>query len=356
MGRIPQPLQRHAVGLAERCGQLLMQLERIVGALEDCLAGDLPLIDRDAAERFFPLFGAMLGRAQSLRTLWQDYADERDHDPPRARWIEVRTDEGRRSYDLHGSPITAAELLKEGLWSRAAGVVVTSATLTALGAFDRFTRFAGVPEGAMCERVQSPFAHERAILQIPAMRSQPGDAVAHTGEVLALLPELLREDTGALVLFSSRRQMQDVQSGLSPDLRERVLTQGDCSNQELIARHCAAVDSGTQSIIFGLASFAEGIDLPGHYCSHVVIAKIPFAVPDSPLEAAMAEWIEARGGNAFMEISVPDAALRLVQASGRLLRNEGDSGTITILDRRLLQRPYGRAILDSLPPFARRFA
>ena len=106
-------------------------------------------------------------------------------------------------------------------------------------------------------------------------------------------------------------------------------------------------------MIFGLASFAEGVDLPGDYCRHVVIAKIPFAVPDSPLQAALAEWVEAQGRNAFMEISVPDAALRLVQASGRLLRTESDTGRVTLLDRRIISKRYGRAILDSLPPFRR---
>jgi ATP-dependent DNA helicase DinG len=106
-------------------------------------------------------------------------------------------------------------------------------------------------------------------------------------------------------------------------------------------------------VIFGLASFAEGVDLPGDYCSHVVIAKIPFAVPDSPLESALAEWVESQGRNAFMDISVPDAALRLVQASGRLLRTEQDVGRVTLLDRRVVTRRYGKAILDSLPPFRR---
>jgi ATP-dependent DNA helicase DinG len=109
-------------------------------------------------------------------------------------------------------------------------------------------------------------------------------------------------------------------------------------------------------VIFGLASFAEGVDLPGQYCSHVVIAKIPFAVPDSPLESALAEWVEAQGRNAFMEISVPDAALRLLQASGRLLRTEQDTGKVTLLDRRVVTRRYGKAILDSLPPFKREVA
>ena len=104
-------------------------------------------------------------------------------------------------------------------------------------------------------------------------------------------------------------------------------------------------------MIMGLASFAEGIDLPGAYCDHVVIAKLPFSVPDNPREAAHAELLEQLGRNPFMEISVPDAALRLVQASGRLLRTEDDQGQITLLDRRVLTRKYGRAILDSLPGY-----
>jgi ATP-dependent DNA helicase DinG len=113
------------------------------------------------------------------------------------------------------------------------------------------------------------------------------------------------------------------------------------------------VDQGQTSIIFGLASFAEGIDLPGRYCEHVVIVKIPFAVPDDPVGATLSEWIEGQGGNAFQEIMVPDAALRMVQACGRLLRTETDKGVITILDRRLTAQRYGQRLLNALPPFRR---
>ncbi len=95
--------------------------------------------------------------------------------------------------------------------------------------------------------------------------------------------------------------------------------------------------------------------MPGDYCSHVVIAKIPFSVPDDPLAAALAEWVEARGGNPFMQISVPDASVRLIQASGRLLRTETDEGRVSILDRRLVSKRYGSALLNALPPFKREF-
>ncbi len=138
---------------------------------------------------------------------------------------------------------------------------------------------------------------------------------------------------------------------LPPEFAEKVLSQGTLSKSEIISQHKENVDSEQNSVIFGLASFAEGIDLPGKYCSHVVIAKIPFAVPDDPVGATLSEWIEARGGNSFSEVMIPDATLRMVQACGRLLRTETDSGVITILDTRLVSKRYGSMILQALPPF-----
>ena len=106
-------------------------------------------------------------------------------------------------------------------------------------------------------------------------------------------------------------------------------------------------------MLFGLASFAEGIDLPGDYLTHVVITRLPFTVPDRPVPSALAEWIESRGGNSFFDISLPLASLRLIQAAGRLLRTESDTGTVTILDKRLITKRYGSQLLNSLPPFRR---
>jgi len=131
-----------------------------------------------------------------------------------------------------------------------------------------------------------------------------------------------------------------------------VLVQDRMSKARLLNQHRAHIDAGEASAICGLASFSEGIDLPGEYCRHVVIAKLPFAVPDDPIAAAHSELLEAQGRDPFMEISVPDAAQKLVQASGRLLRTEEDEGRVTLLDTRLISRRYGRAILESLPAFS----
>ena len=296
--------------------------------LEEALEDDFAGLDKADIETWHINIGGMLGRAEGALALWREYAVTGEGEtPPKARWITLLNSGGQFGFDLRCSPVLAADILQECLWSRAAGVVVTSATITALNSFERFMLHSGAPREATYKVVASPFDYANATFCVPAMDCDPGDAQAHTDALIEQLPQLLDPQEGSLVLFSSRRQMLEVYQGLSGDLGERILMQGDYSKQEILRRHRECIDSGRGSVIFGLASFAEGVDLPGDYCRHVVIAKIPFAVPDSPLEAALAEWVEAQGRNAFMEISVPDAALRLVQASGRLLRTETGYGS-----------------------------
>ena len=138
-------------------------------------------------------------------------------------------------------------------------------------------------------------------------------------------------------------------------MRQSILIQGTEDRTSLLAKHAERVKAGRSSIIFGMASFAEGLDLPGALCSHVIISKLPFKVPDSPVEAAIVEWLTKIGRNPFMEVAVPDAALKLTQACGRLLRSETDTGTVTILDRRVTTARYGELLLSSLPPFTRHY-
>ena len=356
-GRVPELLLAVARPLAAQFQKLAADLGRVESTLEGALEDDFAGLDKADIETWHINLGGMLARAESALSLWQAYAVSGEgEEPPRARWITLLDSGPQFGFDLRCSPILAADILQECLWSRAAGVIVTSATITALNSFERFKLHSGVPAEANFKVVASPFDYSRAVFSVPPMDCDPGDAERHTEALIDQLPQLLDLSEGSLVLFSSRRQMLDVYQGLSGELGDAILMQGDYSKQEILRRHRQTIDEGRGSVIFGLASFAEGVDLPGDYCRHVVIAKIPFAVPDSPLEAALAEWVEASGRNAFMEISVPDAALRLVQASGRLLRTEEDYGRVTLMDRRLLTRRYGRAILESLPPFRRELA
>jgi len=360
-GAIPAALQEYSQQLMLGFDQLQGLLQRIEARLEDALDGDISGVDTTEAEAWFSVFGAMLSRAENNLALWSDYAQapvvEQDSvdtlAAPTARWVNVFISGGQLNYELRCSPVLASDILQQHLWGEAAAVIATSATMTALNSFERFILHSGVPRTGSFKVVPSPFDHERASLCVPAMDCDPSDAEAHTQALVEGLPHWLTPGEGSLVLFSSRRQLSEVYQALPEEWRNLILLQGDYSKHEVLRRHREAVDSGAGSVIFGLASFAEGVDLPGAYCQHVLIAKIPFAVPDDPIDSALSEWVEQQGRNAFMDITVPDAALRLVQACGRLLRTETDSGRVTICDRRLLTRRYGRALLDALPPFRR---
>lgn len=358
-GVVPEALREIAAQLRDGFEELAERLGRICAVVEEALDDGAHGIGRDIAERWYPALSSLRARAEASRELWFFFArDAGDEKPPRARWVAaVPGGGGALDLEVNCSPILAAGTLATHLWSSCAAAVVTSATLTALGKFDRFAMRAGVPAEATRTVVPSPFHHADAgVLSVPPMRAEPTDPEQHTAMLIEMLPQLLDPAEGSLVLFSSRKQMEQVHEGLDAPWRARILMQDQLSKQEILNRHRARIDGGEGGVIFGLASFAEGVDLPGDYCRHVVIAKIPFAVPDEPVESALAEWVESRGGNPFMELSVPDAAMKLVQASGRLLRSESDTGRITLLDRRVVTRRYGRAILDSLPPFRREIA
>ncbi|UAW97643.1 ATP-dependent DNA helicase DinG [Halopseudomonas nanhaiensis] len=351
-GVVPEHLRDMGTELKAGFGRITDSLQRLVDMLKEAMDGESVGVHQTQAEEWYPLFGALLARSEGNWTLWTQFClvDAEDK-PPTARWLTLTE---ANDLEVHVSPILAADTLRQSLWYSAFACLVTSATLTALGRFDRFSQRAGLPRSAVCAMAPSPFRHgENGVLRIPNLGADPRDNAGHSAAIIERLPDMLEGVPGSLVLFSSRRQMLEVFAGLPAAFRERLLVQGDLSKQELIRQHRARVDKGEPSVIFGLASFAEGVDLPGRYCEHVVIAKIPFAVPDDPVEVALAEWIERNGGNPFMEIAVPDASLRLIQACGRLLRSEQDSGVITLLDRRLVTQRYGKAILDSLPPFRR---
>ena len=352
-GVVPEHLSEMGLELKKGFSQLNDLFTRLTELLKQAMDGEGSVgLASHQAEEWYPLFGSLLSRAQGNWELWTAFtAEDPEDSPPMARWLTLAE---FGDIEVNASPILAAETLRRNLWNVAYGALATSATLTALGTFDRYRMRAGLPRSAATAVVPSPFHHADAgVLRIPDLKADPRDVPAHTAAIVRELPRLVEGSRGTLVLFSSRKQMQDVFDGLEREWRKRVLIQGNLSKQETLNKHKARVDAGEPGVLFGLASFAEGVDLPGAYCEHVVIAKIPFAVPDDPVEAALAEWIEARGGNPFMEIAVPDASLRLVQACGRLLRTEADRGSITLLDRRMVTQRYGKAILNALPPFRR---
>ncbi|MFN2330615.1 MAG: ATP-dependent DNA helicase DinG [Halomonas sp.] len=354
MGRAPEALRELAEALLVIFAELSRTLESMADILRESLDPDKHTgLPREQAEAWLPLLALLHGRALEAHALWQAFAEtDAEGEPPRARWLVLERFGADPELTFSASPVSAAHTLAKSLWGATFGAVITSATLTALGRFERLQERAGLANRYRYQRLPSPFDYSRAVLSVPREAVDPADREGHERAIVEFVQALGKQEA-VLMLFSSRAQLRAVEKALPRALGERVLAQDRLPKRELITRHRARVDAGEGSIIFGLASFAEGIDLPGDYLTHVVITRLPFAVPDDPVGATLAEWIESRGGNPFMRISVPDASIKLVQACGRLIRKESDSGRITLLDRRVLTRRYGRALLDSLPPFVR---
>ncbi|SSY81127.1 ATP-dependent DNA helicase DinG [Alysiella crassa] len=303
--------------------------------------------------------GIFVARAEQIEAVWSQLAQVRtdEKEPPLAKWISRKLDD-KLDYTFHASPISGATMLANGLWRRAAGAVLTSATLQSLGNFNMLLNQTGLswlPETTTLA-LQSPFNFaEQGELYIPPLAASPKDPAAHTNEVVEWLPKLIDETAaiGTLVLFTSRKQMTEVAFRLPEHLLPYVLIQGEQSKAAILESHYQALKDGKPSIIFGLDSFAEGLDLPHEACVHVIIVKLPFSMPDNPIEKTQSRWIEQRGGKPFIEITVPEASIKLIQAVGRLIRTERDYGRVTILDNRVKTQRYGQQMLACLPPFRR---
>jgi ATP-dependent DNA helicase DinG len=356
-GDVPQALREQARQLLVMFAELSRSLESISDILRESLDPDKQTgLAREQAEAWLPLLALLHGRALEAHALWQAFsAEDPPGEPPQARWVTLSRASGDAEIEFSASPVSAAHTLAKNLWGRCHGAVVTSATLTALGRFERIQERAGLAGRYRYQVLPSPFDYSKAVLSVPPEAADPSDREGHERAIVAFISGLDPREA-ALVLFSSRAQLRAVRKALPAAVDKRLLAQDALPKRELLERHRAAVDRGEGSVIFGLASFAEGIDLPGDYLTHVVITRLPFAVPDDPVGATLAEWIESQGGNPFMRISVPDASVKLVQACGRLIRKESDIGRITLLDRRVLTRRYGQALLNALPPFSREIA
>jgi len=350
-GVVPEAFVDLAAELAKQFIRAQSKCIDIVDSIEE-LIDVAASADKAALEQVHGAIATAASRLEANAMLWRSYA-VRDDATVKARWVTLVDSNGVVDYEVCSSPILADQTLQQQLWNRCYGAVVTSATLMALNSFDHFISQSGVPQQSTLQQVPSPFDFAgNGRFYVPNLKSLPQDVDAHTDEVAQLVPTLVSGDKGSLVLFTSRRQMEAVYDQLPNALRKVVLVQGDRSKQALLDQHRERVAKGLQSVLFGLASFAEGLDLPRDECVEVIITKLPFSVPDDPVSAARGEYIESQGGNSFMQLSVPEAAQKLVQAAGRLLRTEQDVGRVTLLDRRVVVKRYGKALLESLPPFA----
>ena len=311
------------------------------------------LDEKERLQNVLPLIGRWLSRTEPAKNLVYSWLQvDFPEAPPTARWMERIDTPEIQDLVLNTSPVSANQVLKNFLWNRCCGAIVTSATLTVENRFDRFLTQAGIADTADVLKVNSPFDYPNNVEAIiPSFAVDGGKREPHSKSLVQLIESKLPKESGNLVLFSSRAQMREVYEMLSAEWQGIVTLQDDLPKTALISYHKERLEEGGGSTLFGLASLAEGVDLPGNYLTHLVIAKIPFGVPDDPISSTLSLWLEAKGMNPFQIVTLPAATIRLVQACGRLIRHETDKGTIWFMDRRIIEKRYGRTIMNSLPSY-----
>jgi len=273
---------------------------------------------------------------------------------PLVKWISRVESSLGMDIQINASPLTPASGLATNLWSKVSAAVCSSATLTACGGFDYFDRLSGLNRfpGRRSGIVASPFDYvKQGELRVAHMDNNP-KSNDFAKELSDRLPAILApHKMGQLVLFTSKKQMEMSFKALPPELAANVMMQGQHSRGQMLKEHGLRVQAGRSSILFGLQSMGEGLDLPGDLCNHVVIDKLPFVPPTSPVEAGLSEWLTSQERDPFEELAVPKTAMRLAQWVGRAIRSVNDYAVITVCDTRLATTGYGREIISGLPPF-----
>ncbi len=267
-----------------------------------------------------------------------------------AYWIERRGREGR-VISLRSAPLRAGDLLSEMLFSRLRTAVLTSATLS-IPSQDPFAFFAGRVglDRYRARTFASPFDFEKqAVLYLSRRMPDPNHPGYTSAVAEKVRDHLLRSGGKAFVLFTSYGLMRQVAEILKPFFAGRpysVFIQGeDLQRTAMLQRFRDEIDS----VLLGTSSFWEGVDVKGESLSNVIITRLPFSVPTHPLTQARIERIRSDGGEPFVEYSLPEAVIRLRQGFGRLIRTSTDTGSVVILDPRILTKRYGSVFLSALP-------
>jgi Rad3-related DNA helicase/DNA polymerase III epsilon subunit-like protein len=311
------------------------ELRGAVAAGREWLGGDDP--DQDLRELEI-IRGRLVEAADLLREALLEPSDQQVY------WLTIlaRT----ASVVLRAAPLNVGGLLREHVYGERSAVVFTSASLAVAGSFDYFKARVGLPDEIETLILSSPFDYlNQALMCLPQGLPEPQEP-GFDDMLAAVLGDVAARIGGrTLALFTSNRQLRDTYYALKQrhDLDDvLILGQGIDGQRRQVLN---TFTESERALLLGTASFWEGIDVPGDRLSCVVMARLPFPVPTEPVFAARSEQVR----DAFGGYALPQAALRLKQGFGRLIRRASDRGAVVILDPRISTREYGRAFLEVLP-------
>ena len=308
--------------------------------------------------KFSAILETQAQRSEGLEKCWQRSLElqrlleqwQRTTDPGYVRWGEAFT----QSFQLNATPLDVAKIFRKQMGGHPRAWIFTSATLAVRGKFHHYCAELGLgdPDSGCW---QSPFDYgQQAVLYAPVGMPDPNAWNYTEAVVEAAFPALQAAGGGAFFLCTSLRAMRRMHELLKAKLEEAgldmpLLVQGEGSKNDLLQRfrHYG------NAILVGSQSFWEGVDVRGEALSLVVIDKIPFAPPDDPVLSARIEQMQREGRNAFIDYQLPRAVINVKQGAGRLIRDEADRGVLMICDPRLISKPYGRQVWQSLPPMKR---